>query len=275
MDQYDIHKPVVSVVTGVEFPVVAELITLPPSLSLVLWIPVVSREELVGEANRSKQRLISPPPSSKPTSPSSPQTNTHDINALPQCAALRSFIYLFLNACATFLYGFNCFYTFVPVSRTCLHTCTDTRDVIKPSMSRRGSCRRGHVQKACDLSCGLSELWYQCVFTGWWLCLLKPAEEWHDRDFPSRATKAQCECAACMLTYTILFHCQTCETGKPQILLPPSWTQSLLSVPCPLWSPCSCSLQSSRHFLLNSLVFHLLHLCLFNLSGILNKILKS
>ncbi len=184
------------------------LITLPPSLSLVLWIPVVSREELVGEANRSKQRLISPPPSSKPTSPSSPQTNTHDINALPQCAALRSFIYLFLNACATFLYGFNCFYTFVPVSRTCLHTCTDTRDVIKPSMSRRGSCRRGHVQKACDLSCGLSELWYQCVFTGWWLCLLKPAEEWHDRDFPSRATKAQCECAACMLTYTILFHCQ-------------------------------------------------------------------
>ncbi len=131
------------------------LITLPASLSLSLWIPVVSREELVGEAHRSKQRLISPPPPSKPTSPSSPQTNTHDVTALPPCAALRSFIYLFLSACATFSYGFNCFYTFVPVS----HTCTDTRDVIKPSMSRRGSCRRGHVQKACDLSCGLSEFW--------------------------------------------------------------------------------------------------------------------
>ncbi len=63
-------------------------------------------------------------------------------------------------------------------------------------------------------------------------------------------------------------------TGKPQILLPPSWTQSLLSVPCPLQSPCSRSLQSSRHFLLNSLVF-LLHLCLFKLPGILNTILKS
>ncbi len=68
MDQYDIHEPVVSVVTGVEFPVVAELNN-PPCLSLSLWIPVVSREELVSEAHRSKQRLISPPPQANPPPP--------------------------------------------------------------------------------------------------------------------------------------------------------------------------------------------------------------